>query len=154
MNILIYLFEFIYYLSINQGCQSNRAIFGQSTIQISSFDYSDGNPIEIDNPKFHRLFSIVFRLFLRLFFDGFFDCISFVSSIVSSIFDKNRSNTLDLNRSNPIDNPIDEKCSNRQSRIFSIGLDGFGNPAINHYLANTAILDFLLAGYSFYRQTF
>ena len=59
----------VYVLFFGSACitrlsiQSNRAIFGQWTIQISSIDYSDGNPKEIDNPKYHRLF-----------FDCFFDC--------------------------------------------------------------------------------
>ena len=70
---------------IQSTIQSNRSIFGQSAIQISTIDYSDDNPIEIDNPKYHRFFSIV----SPIFFDCFFDFIRLFLryfSIVSSIF--------------------------------------------------------------------
>ena len=72
------------------------------------------NPIEpfLDNRQSKFRQSIIrMAIQSKSTIQNIIDCFS----IVSSIFDKNRSN--------PIDNPIDEKCSNRQSRIYSIGLD-------------------------------
>ena len=65
--------------NIYQGCQSNptqstiqsnRSIFGQSTIQGRTIDYLVHNPIEIINPSyiidFFGFFWIVFGLIIRV----------------------------------------------------------------------------------------